>query len=138
MTGAPVWLASISHQAKLTQDFTPAERAKAKALLLTTLEGYGNPTRQRFFRMCVTMCMHRALSDAEVRQLPESFHCAPSIDIAGGPVEILEETEPGLPSTRPCLAPTWADLGGRRGAKFPLDCGMCEPCRARARIPSGS
>lgn len=104
------------------------------------LEGVGDEKRQRLFRMCVTTCIHRAVTPAEEVSLPESFHSGEAIDIAGGPVEILEESEPGLPSTRPCMNPTMVSLddmlghaGRIRGAKFAQDCGECEPCRARER-----
>lgn len=143
MQGTPVWLASVSHESKTTDKFLATERAEAKALLLRVLDGVGNPKRQRFFRMCVTTCLQRAVTDEELARLPQSFHEAEAIDIAGGPVEILEETTPGLPSTRPCEAPIWMDLnemlgvrGRFPGAKFPGPCGACGPCVARARACS--
>lgn len=138
MSGSPVWLASVSHDSKTTDRFSPEERAHARAFLLWVLAGVGNERRQRFFRMCVTTCIHRALTDEELRALPEDFHAAEAIDIAGGPVEILEETEQGAPSTRPCKRPTMIDIdemlgvrGRIRGAKFAKDCGECAPCQAR-------
>lgn len=140
MNGTPVWLCSVSHRSKTTDKFTDAERARAKALLLWMLEGRGNPKRQRFFRMCVTMCLHRAITDEEQARLPATFHEAKAIDIAGGPLEVLEETEPGLPSTRPCESPNMVPLElafgpsvHHRGATFAADCGKCAPCVARIK-----
>lgn len=140
MNGTPVWLASVSHKSKTTDRWTAPERATAKAILLRVLQGVGDEARQRTFRMCVTLCMHRALSDAEQAALPACFHEADAIDIAGGPVEIVDETEPGAPSTRPCENPTMvalAEVLGRRighmGATFAQDCGNCTPCIARRK-----
>lgn len=139
MSGSPVWLASVSHESRTTDKFSPEDRAQARAFPLWVLQGVGNERRQRFFRMCVTTCLHRALSDKEQAALPESFHAAEALDIAGGPVEIIEETEIGAPSTWPCENPTMIDLdellgkqGRMRGAKFAKDCGECAPCRARS------
>lgn len=138
MNGDPVWLASVSHVTKMTHQWSEHERARAKGLLLAVLEGVGDPKRQRLFRMCVTMCLHRALSREEIDALPPSFHEAEAIDIAGGPVEILEETEPGRPSTRPCENPKHIPIEQMvgqptrmRGATFAMDCGVCGPCAAR-------
>lgn len=140
MNGTPVWLASVSHKSKTTDRWVRQEHATAKAMLLRVLQGVGDESRQRVFRMCVTLCMHRALTEAEIAGLPQSFHDAEAVDVAGGPVEIVEETEPGSPSTRPCESPTMIDLAealGRnishKGATFAQDCGNCIPCIARRK-----
>ena len=83
--------------------------------------------------MQVTLCIHRALTAEDVAALPAYFHTDPATDLAGGPVEIIYETEEGLLSTRavPCA---------RADSARPLesaavdsgDCGACPPCGARA------
>jgi hypothetical protein len=141
MGGQPVWLASVSLSrggpSLATDQLADRERQLVRELLLEALDGVGNLARQRLFRMQLTTCLHRALTDDEVRALPASFHDAPPIDLAGGPVEILWETESDRPSTKPCervrrriVYPTRPDLW------FPEDCGACDPCRARAELGS--
>jgi hypothetical protein len=108
-----------------------------RQLLWELMEGVGDEARQRLFRMNVTTCLHRAATDAEVATLPESFHTSPAIGLAGGPVEVLWETVPGKPSTKPCEHPTRAlVIPDRPDLWVPVDCERCEPCRARAEIPS--
>jgi hypothetical protein len=139
MNGTPVWLASLSRRSPITGDIlaTPlwSERTmqSSLALLRRVLGPAGNAARERAFRMQITACLHRALTDDEVAGLPASFHAAEPIDLAGGPVEVLYETEPGRPSTRPCVRPERRRLDDRGSLLwYPVDCGGCEPCRARA------
>jgi hypothetical protein len=143
MNGDPVWLASISKTSLLTGDFayvpewSPETFATAERLLLDALAGAGNPARERLFRMNVTLCLHRALSTAEVAALPPRFYADGGSGLAGGPVAILRETERGGNSTLPCEAPLRQRLPGSRSVAYgwlPRDCGSCEPCRARARL----
>jgi hypothetical protein len=85
--------------------------------------------------MQVTMCLHRALTPEEVSQLPDYFHTDPATDLAGGPVAILRETVEGWPSTKPCHAPIKHKLDPRDPLLwFPIDCGECGPCQARAGL----
>src|SRR5215471_9484725 len=139
MAGRPVWLASISRPSQLSRGrlATPlwsAETMAASWALLRRLVGpCGDPSRERIFRMQITTCLHRAASDDDLARVPAWFCSARPIDLAGGPVEILFETEPGLPSTHPCHNPTKIPLDPRNPLLwFPDDCGTCEPCLARA------
>lgn len=141
MNGTPVWLCSISRRAPggrtlPTPLWSPSVMAESVALLRRVVGPAGNPARERVFRMQVTLCLHRALTDAEIAGLPDWFHEADPTDLAGGPVEILEETEPGAESTKPCHDPERVPLPGARGPLlwFPADCGRCPPCEARAAI----
>jgi hypothetical protein len=137
MDGWPVWLASLS----VTDDrgliptdrWGPARREWGDELLTMLLGDLGDTTRERSFRMCATLCRHRALAAAEVEHLPREWHEAPAEHLAGGSLEILWETVPGAPSTRPCVDPTRIPVGDGR-LYLPGDCGECEPCRARAAI----
>lgn len=139
MRGRPVWLASISRASKLrggrlaTPLWTKETMAESWALLRRLVGPAGDTTRERIFRMNVTVCLHRAISDEDLERLPDWFHEAEPTDLAGGPVEILYETEDSGPSTRPCHNPGKAMLDRSNPLLwFPLDCGSCEPCLARA------
>src|SRR4029453_11044398 len=141
MSGTPVWLASLSRWSPITREPIPTgrwsqvERDGAAALLREVLEGAGDPHRERHFRMNVTFCIHRAISTPEATALPVAFWHWPATGLAGGPVEILWESEPGSPSTRPCLNPTRSRLGSRDPDLWlPVDWGRCPPCLARAAI----
>jgi len=142
MQGSPVWLASVSRRSPLvsekpisTQLWSAEMRAESEAHLLRLLGPAGNPKRERLFRMQVTMCLHRALTDDEVAGLPAYFHADPATDLAGGPVEILRETEAGWDTTKPCHQPHRHPLDPRDPLLWlPLDCGQCPPCQARAAL----
>lgn len=139
MKGQPVWHASASRKNSLasrtvpTSLWSPRHVAEGIDLLRRLLGPAGNPARERHFRQPASINVHRATTDEEVQQLPAWFCEQPAINIAGGPLEILWESEPGNPSTQPCLHPTQ-----RRGpgSSSPLmfvvgDCGQCDPCQAR-------
>lgn len=141
MAGVPVYLASISRRSSQTGRTIPTPlwstqtMADSWALLRRVLGPAGDASRERIFRMQVTTCLHRALRPEEVRALPPYFHTAAPTDLAGGPVEILFETEEGLASTRPCQHPTRHALEPDRPLMWiPLDCGACGPCLARAGL----
>ena len=141
MDGTPVWLASISKRHPITRQtvpntrWSPADRAGASALLMAALAGVGDPARQRTFRMNITLCVHRALTDEEIAGLPPVWHAQPGTHLAGGPVEILHETVPCAPSTRPCEQPGrhYITLGDP-DMWVPQDCGRCAPCLARRAV----
>lgn len=143
MNGQPVWLASISRRdTKGRRIYTPewgsAVMGVAERLLRGVVQGVGNTSRERLFRMNVTLCLHRAASDEEVAAQSEEFRCAVGHGLAGGPVEILSETEQGAASTKPCQAPGRhvIDRTSPHGW-IPVDCGECEPCRARTSFMRG-
>ncbi len=104
----------------------------AEKELRQMLIGVGNTNRERLFRMNVTLCLHRAATDDEVAAQPGWFLTRPGNGMAGGPVEVLSETETGSDSTRPCRSPKKfvIDPGSPHGW-IPTDCGVCEPCVAR-------
>lgn len=138
MDGRPVWLASYSlasrsHGIVATGRYSQQQRRAAIARLKETLADVGDPERIRVFRMNVTMCIHKAVTDQELATLVPAWQDGKGVDIAGGPIEVLEESVPGAPSTRPCENPRRGLLDpGRRDLWLPLDCGQCPPCLARA------
>lgn len=141
MRGTPVWLASVSRQSPITgrtlstQLWSPETVRESTALLRRVLGPAGNPARERVFRMQITLCLQRALNEGELMALPDWFHVDPATDLAGGPVEILSETEDSGPSTRPCHAPGRRSLDPRDPMIwFPVDCQQCGPCLARRRL----
>lgn len=118
-----------------TQVWTPRTLAEAEATLLRVLAGAGDTRYERLFRMQITLCLHRALTADEISILPSYFHTDPAVDLAGGPVEILRETEPGWETTKPCHQPVRHSLDPRDPLLwFPLDCGDCPPCLARQAL----
>lgn len=140
MNGQPVWLASISRtrpngKTLYVPEWSPSQMRECERRLRELVEGVGNPDRERLFRMNVTLCLHRAAADHEVAAQPSWFLTAPGCGLAGGPVEVLSETEPGSPSTRPCANPRRQMIyRDNLHAWIPRDCGTCEPCRARDGI----
>lgn len=117
-----------------TGEYSKPERERALRLLRQLLSGRGDERWVRFFRMNLTYCLHRGLSDAEIAMLPSRWHQAPAVHIAGGPVEVFwsRGVAPGVVSCDPCHGP------GRRYLSekiwLPVDCGACPPCLARAEI----
>lgn len=141
-----MWLASVALRDSAgeiigTENWTPDMWRYAEMTLKTTaLGGVGDRERERFFRMCITACLHRGLTPREMRKLPQWWHAATAIDIAGGPVEILwAHGVADIPSTRPCenMGRAPIDTSGHRPDLWlPVDCGECLPCRARAAAES--
>lgn len=111
-------------------------RHAEEVLRTVALGGIGDESRERFFRMCITACLHRGVRADELALIPAWWHEADAVDIAGGPVEVLRSTGvPEIPSAMPCrnsgrqaLDPFRSDLW------IPVDCGACEPCRARQAV----
>jgi hypothetical protein len=138
MCGQPVWLSSISYRDLFghlvaTGNWSESVREQAEEHLRAILRGVGGTKRERLFRMNVTLCLHRALTDDEVRGLPS---CPGGVQgMAGGPIEILRETEPGSDSTKPCHSPHRQLIDpARLDLWVPVDCQSCPPCIARRRI----
>lgn len=141
MDGVPVYLASMSRKHPVlghylvTEEWTPLQLQDGVRQLRQLLGPAGDQSRERVFRMNLTLCVHRAMRDDEVAKLPAWFWDEGAAGLAGGPVEILSETVPGRPSTRPCTNPTKQplDLGGKSNPKIwlPVDCGWCESCLGR-------
>jgi hypothetical protein len=142
MDGWPVWLASISRRDSAgriigTADWSHKSRRWMATLLREhVLAGVGDPSRQRCFRMNITLCIHRALTEREVADLVPQWRCGPGPNIAGPPVEILWEVGcTTSPSGLPCESPRHVVVrDDRPDLWLPGDCGACEPCRARAAI----
>ncbi len=136
MNGQPVWLASVSYSKKsrivATGNWPKFRFRRAERLAHRILFGVGDDEKERGFRMNITFCVHRALSESEKDQLPSEWQGAPG-GLAGGPVEVLfsrgiETTQAALPCTDPSrdiIDSTRPDLW------FPIDCGICYPCEAR-------
>ena len=140
MDGWPVWLASMSRRDRNgdiipTGKWTPEQLAEGEDMLNTLLDGVGDDSRERCFRMCMTLCRHRALSQDEVDGLPEWWDSVVPTDIAGGPVQVLwMKGVEDRPSTRPCENPGRHVIDALKGLYLPLDCGECEPCLARIAV----
>jgi hypothetical protein len=140
MDGQPVWLASVSRWISPVMPlavprWSRAVLDEAEQRLRDALLGVGNNQRERLFRMNVTLCLHRAATDAEVEQQPGWFHTSKACGLAGGPVEVLWENVPGSASTKPCEHPRKRQLNpGDPLLWLPIDCGRCKPCKARAAI----
>lgn len=139
MDGQPVWLASISrrYQGKFVAvpRWTPNLLSEMTGQLMGVLNGVGDMSRQRMFRMNLTLCLHRAATDVEVGFMPDWFHKSKACGLAGGPVEVLWETVTGSQSTKPCKHPRKHQLDASDPLLWlPLDCGTCAPCLARAAI----
>lgn len=139
MDGQPVWLASLSRRNPgtgvpiATGRWADAWAQRGPALLREALTGRGDVSRERLFRMNLTLCLHRALTDDEVAGLPAYFHTDPACDLAGGPVEVVWENVRGRMSTRPCVKPRRMVLDPRQPELWvPEDCGQCQPCLARS------
>lgn len=145
MDGRPVWLASVSRRDVLgnivpTGEWPMAMRNKAERLLKEILRGAGDPSRERLFRMNVTLCLHRGLTEAEEAGLPDWWHAAPAVDLAGGAVEVLRSRgTSGRPAQQPCENPG-RELPPSYDPRLwiPVDCAECAPCLDRAAIREGS
>ncbi|GAC1394262.1 MAG: hypothetical protein NVSMB31_14510 [Vulcanimicrobiaceae bacterium] len=142
MQGWPVWLASISIKDRgtiiPTEQWSRMRMKTALSTLESVLFRVGDQRKERAFRMCATLCIHRAVSSAEASMLPADWFKEPGTDLAGGSLEILYERGYASPmSTKPCTQPLRQYLDARQPKIFlPIDCGECEPCRARtACIP---
>ena len=138
MNGLPVWLVSIS---QWNRRMIPTERwgngARNEALRLArrALGAVGNPSLERAFLMCSTLCYHRGATDAEVAAIPPG----PG-GLAGPPFDqVIYETEAVPPvslSFTPCDNRRF-QTRRRDGSvlKLPVDdCEECPSCQARDAI----
>lgn len=136
-----MWLSSVSIARDGVTVCAGKMREEERRLVEETLSyvtrNIGDDSRRRLFRMNLTTCLHKGLTEQEEAGLPAWFNTAEPIDIAGGPVEVLWENVKGKLSTRPCKAPTKQLISPERpDLWFPVDCGLCEPCKARAEYPN--
>lgn len=137
MDGQPVWLASVSRfrpngRRFYVPEWSGTQLREAERQLRMLVNGVGDVSKERLFRMNITLCLHRAATDAEVAAQPAWFMTAAGCGLAGGPVQVLFETVAGSTSTKPCEAPgkQVVDRHSMHGW-IPVGCGQCEPCRAR-------
>ena len=125
-----------------TREWSSTERKAAWKVLRAALTGVGDGARwERMFRMDVTMCLHRGLSDEEMERLPTRG--CPTSHLAGGPVEVFYSRgiPDGLLSCDPCDNPQGQRLAGPNH-KHPNpwdlyvyeDCRFCGPCLQRMQI----
>lgn len=139
MEGRPVWLASVSLKRRsgtvATGTWDRSDLREAEDLIDRTLEGLGDTSREREFRMNITLCRHRAMTDTEIAAMPPEFRDGRAFDIAGSPVEVLwSKGVKEAVSTQPCANPGHRVHNlSRPDLWIPIDCGACEPCKARAR-----
>ena len=111
-------------------------RAMEQQLILA-LAGVGDVSRERLFRMQVTLCLHRAVTEEECSDLKRRWGSLDGRAVAGGPVEVLRSRGVSeAPSAQPCRSPRKNLLPGARDPRLwiPGDCGECEPCLARKAI----
>lgn len=120
---------------RLTGDWRRWEINEGYAVLRGILHGVGNPERERLFRMNLTLCVHRVLSEEEKEALPAACKAYRPSHLAGGPIEVISETEPGALSTRPCDSPRKRPISA--GVWIPGDCGDCPSCLARLDAETG-
>jgi hypothetical protein len=136
-----VWLASVSlfdKKSKLISSnaWNARQMRHAQNLIDQALEGIGDNTRERRFRMCITLCCHRGVRDDELAAIPQWWHDAEAVDIAGGPLEVLSSCGVAeIPSAMPCYNPGKQPIArGRPDLWIPVDCGVCPPCMARKAV----
>jgi hypothetical protein len=100
------------------------------------LAGIGDESRERAFRMCITLCVHRGVRRDELAQVDRWWHDARPADLAGGPIEIYYSRGiPDIPSAMPCAHPSKRLIDRRRlDLWLPIDCGECESCIARKNV----
>ena len=95
------------------------------------LKGVGMPNHERFFRMCTTACIQRAVSDEEIAMTPNWWRESGATHLAGPPVLVYRQR--GVSSSltiAPCDAPTF-EIG--KIFKTPVGCGQCPSCKARTK-----
>ena len=135
----PVWLASVSRRDANNEIIGTEQWSFGEMLRLTAylresvLLGVGIASVERVFRTNVTLCIQRLCTSAEAARGMKSWQGTAHRDLAGQPIEILEEIGcAGAPSTKPCVNPhRMVILASRPDLWVPQDCGLCESCAAR-------
>lgn len=140
MEGRPVWLASVAcrdgrGELVATGDWPADARTRADEILTRLLAGVGDESREVVFRMNITLCRHRGLTDEEEASLGADFHDAPATDTAGCSVETIWRKGVDSPASLPCENPgrVVADRS-RPDLWLPEPCGVCGPCIDRERV----
>jgi len=109
-------------------------REHADRLIERALDGAGDVRFERSFAMCVTLCRHRGLSDAEIADLPTG--CALGRGLAGAPLRVYWQR--GVPddmlSAQPCDNPGRSPLGPQPDLYLVEECGRCPSCLAREKL----
>lgn len=136
MAGRPVWLASVTLRDALggirpTPTWLLSDYARAERVLGEVLRGVGDQTREVVFRMNLTLCRHRGLTEEEEAGLPEAFQCFAATDTAGSAVAVLWRHGVSGLAIEPCANPGRAYIEDRQHFWVPVPCGACEPCLAR-------
>ena len=139
MQGRPVWLASVSQWRNgrpiQTARWGTGVRRLALDIAHQAVDGVGDPTLERGFLMCLTLCFHRGATDDEIARMPQG----PG-GLAGPPfAETIWETPDCPPaglSFAPCENRTTRRLGPPAWKlRMPVDdCGDCPTCEARAGL----
>lgn len=139
LRGRPVWLGSVSRWRRGRMIYTSKWDRKAltaaESVLLWLLDGVGDLSAERLFRMNLTLCLHRALSHGEADGLPDWWKQRPGVHVEGGPLEVLRSRGVArTPSLEPCAAPETQIISPGSPVRLAVDCGRCESCQARARL----
>lgn len=142
-----MWLASVScrevdGRIVPTEEWLarPALKNRGLRILKAILGPVGDKSRERVFRMNLTLCVHRVAGLYEISHLPSWWHTTPACGIAGPPVEVLHETEPSRSgSCYPCVNPRkiLPDPSWDPRLWIPEGCGECFSCLARAEVRGG-
>jgi hypothetical protein len=110
-------------------------RRAGERVLDDALRDVGDASRERQFRMPITLCRHRALRAEEVTNLPTWWHKAPALDVAGPPLEI--QWSKGIKeslSLQPCRSPREEPVGGDPLIYYIIPCEACDSCDARRKV----
>lgn len=141
MEGRPVWLASVATRDRdgaivPTGTLSRSMLRENEQLLLRLLGAAGDSSREVLFRMNVTLCLHRGLTDDEEASLPAYFADAEPVDTAGTSVEVLRVRGVTGDAHRPCERPGRSLLPGATNPDLwlPEPCGSCAPCLARDAV----
>jgi len=118
-----------------TGRWSSRQREKAERLIERLLAPVGDQSREVAFRMNVTLCRHRGLTDHEEANLPSAFHAFRANDTAGASIELLWAEGVTGEAIQPCEHPSREPIAGTDDPDLwlPVPCEACGPCRARER-----